>query len=79
MQGTADDNLTPDMAERFCAAYRRAGGDAELETFEGQQHAFVTRHPNSDAATTALAADGSVDQSAYWRALDRRLKTFLRL
>ena len=56
MQGTADDNLTPDMAERFCAAYRRAGGHAELETFEGQQHAFVTRHPNSDAATTALAA-----------------------
>jgi acetyl esterase len=55
MQGTADDNLTPDMAEHFGAAYRGAGGHAELETFAGQPHAFVTRQPDSDAATTALA------------------------
>ena len=26
MQGTADDNLTPDMADNFAAAYTKAGG-----------------------------------------------------
>jgi acetyl esterase/lipase len=56
MQGTSDDNLTPDMAERFARAYRKAGGRAEFERFEGQPHAFVTRDPTGSAATRALAA-----------------------
>ncbi|HUZ71718.1 MAG TPA: alpha/beta hydrolase [Stellaceae bacterium] len=55
LQGTADDNLTPDMADRFAAAYRQAGGTAELHKFEGQPHMFVTKDPNTEAAQRALA------------------------
>ena len=35
MQGTADDNLTPDMASRFADAYAEAGGDIDLHMFRG--------------------------------------------
>ena len=41
LQGTADRNVTPEMQERFAAAYRAAGGYAELETFPGAQHGFA--------------------------------------
>lgn len=54
IQGTNDDNLPADMASRFVAAYRNAGGDATLREFEGQPHAFVTREPNSQASAQAL-------------------------
>lgn len=55
LQGTADDNLTPDMAERFVAAYRAAGGHAQLEIFPGQGHTFVTKDPDSADAVRARA------------------------
>jgi len=55
LQGTADDNLPPDMAERFASAWREAGGIAQLETFEGQPHAFMIRDPASAASKRALA------------------------
>ncbi len=55
LQGTADDNLPPDMADRFAAAYRRAGGAVELHKFEGQPHMFVTKDPTSEASQRALA------------------------
>lgn len=55
LQGTADDNLTPDMADRFAAAYRKAGGAAELQKFEGQPHMFVTKDPTTEASKRALA------------------------
>ncbi len=55
VQGTADDNLTPDMADRFAAAYRHAGGAAELHKFEGQPHMFVTKDPTTEASQRALA------------------------
>jgi len=35
MQGTVDDNLTPDMAANFAAAYTRAGGSISFHRFEG--------------------------------------------
>ena len=54
VQGTKDDNLTDDMADRFAAAYRSAGGDATLRTFEGQQHAFIIREPDSSHSKEAL-------------------------
>jgi acetyl esterase len=47
LQGTNDDNVTPDMAEKFVSAWRAAGGRAGLEIFEGMPHAFVTREPES--------------------------------
>jgi acetyl esterase len=55
LQGTNDDNVTPDMAEKFVAAWRASGGHAQFEIFEGQQHSFVTREPDSAATKRALA------------------------
>jgi acetyl esterase/lipase len=54
LQGTKDDNVTPDMAQRFAAAYRAAGGKAVLETFADQPHTFVTREPTSPASLRAI-------------------------
>jgi acetyl esterase/lipase len=53
VQGTADDNVTPDMADRFAAAYRARGGRLELHKFDGQPHTFIPRDPGSDASRRA--------------------------
>jgi acetyl esterase len=55
MQGTADDNLTPDMASNFAAVYRKAGGSITFHQFPGQPHAFIARDPTSPDAVRALA------------------------
>ncbi|HTW54824.1 MAG TPA: alpha/beta hydrolase [Stellaceae bacterium] len=59
LQGTADDNVTPDMADKFTSAWRAKGGTIELHKFDGQPHTFVMRDPTSDAARRAceLARD----------------------
>lgn len=54
LQGTNDDNVTPDMADRFVAAYRKAGGRIELTKFPGEPHAFIAKDPNSPASRRAL-------------------------
>ena len=36
-----DENVTLEMTERFVAAYRRAGGEVELEVFAGVGHSFA--------------------------------------
>jgi acetyl esterase len=54
MQGTADDNLTDDMAAKFAAAYRRAGGSIAFHSFKGQPHAFIPRAPAAPDAQRAL-------------------------
>jgi acetyl esterase len=54
MQGTADDNLTPDMAANFAASYRKAGGSISFHRFEGQPHAFIARDPAAPDARRAL-------------------------
>ena len=54
LQGTNDDNVTPDMADRFAVSYRKAGGRIELQKFEGQPHAFIARDPAAPAAQQAL-------------------------
>ena len=53
VQGTADDNVTRDMADRFAAAYRMRGGHLELHKFDSQPHTFIVRDPASDAARRA--------------------------
>src|SRR5438270_550959 len=53
VQGLADDNVTPDMAQRFAAAYRARGGRIELHEFTGQPHTFIIRDPASDASRRA--------------------------
>jgi acetyl esterase/lipase len=50
LQGTADDNLTPDMADRFAAAYEKAGGRVRLEKFAGEPHTFIVKDPTSAAS-----------------------------
>ena len=55
MQGTADDNLTPDMASNFASAYTKAGGSVVTEIFPGQPHAFIPGAPTSPASLKALA------------------------
>jgi acetyl esterase len=54
LQGTNDDNVTPEMAEKFVIAWRAAGGRAVYETFEGMPHAFVTREPEAAASRRAV-------------------------
>jgi len=53
VQGTGDDNVTPDMADRFAAAYCDRGGRLTLHKFDGQPHTFVMRDPASDASRRA--------------------------
>jgi len=54
LQGTNDDNVTPDMADRFAAWYRKAGGNIELHKIAGQPHAFIARDPAAPAAVKAV-------------------------
>src|SRR6516165_7617626 len=48
------DNLTPDMAANFAAAYTKAGGSITFHRFEGQPHAFIPRDPTALDAQRAL-------------------------
>jgi acetyl esterase len=59
LQGTGDDNVTPDMADKFTAAWRAKGGSIDLHKFDGQPHTFVMRDPTSAASLQAceLARD----------------------
>jgi acetyl esterase len=54
LQGTNDDNLTPDMQQRFIEAYAAKGGSAELAIFEGEPHGFIARDPARPASQDAL-------------------------
>jgi acetyl esterase/lipase len=50
VQGTNDDNVTPDMADNFVAAYRERGGSAEIHKFAGQPHSFIKNSTDAAAA-----------------------------
>lgn len=54
LQGTKDDNVTPDMAARFVDTYCRVGGSALLRTFKDQPHTFVTKDPSTAESLEAL-------------------------
>ena len=54
VQGTEDDNLTSNMATHFADAYSAAGGEVQLEIFEGAPHAFVAKDPASSDSTRAI-------------------------
>lgn len=54
LQGTNDDNLTPDMQTRFAEAYRAKGGTIEVAVFAGEPHGFIARDPASAASRDAL-------------------------
>lgn len=40
--------------DRFVAAYRKAGGNVQLELFDGEVEAFITRNPDSPSAGQAI-------------------------
>ncbi len=65
VQGTGDDNVTPDMADRFAAAYRTGGGRLALHKFAGQPHTFIMRDPGSEASrqATELVRDFVLEQA----------------
>jgi acetyl esterase/lipase len=54
VQGSEDENLTPDMQQRLCAAYRARGGTADVVMYPGQPHAFVGRDPAGADARDAV-------------------------
>ena len=54
IQGTADNNLTLDMADCFATAYAQAGGTIEKEMFPGQPHAFIPNAPGAPYSVRAL-------------------------
>lgn len=41
MQGALDDNVIPPIQEKFAASYRAAGGECQLEIFEGCEHEWT--------------------------------------
>lgn len=54
LQGTRDiAHPRPDL-DRFVAEYRKAGGRVELELFEGEGQAFITRNPGSSNSRRAI-------------------------
>lgn len=55
LQGTGDENVEHQRADRFVEHYRRAGGEIELHKFEGQPHNFVAKDPAAPASVAALA------------------------
>ncbi|HET7095201.1 MAG TPA: alpha/beta hydrolase, partial [Thermomicrobiales bacterium] len=57
VQGTADQNVTPAMQERFAAAYRKAGGILELDEFPNEPHGFANAPgPDTERALALLEA-----------------------
>ena len=52
MQGTNDDNLTPDMARNFAAAYARAGGSISFHEFDRRAARFHPARPELGEFTT---------------------------
>ena len=54
-QGTADEWTTVDLAQRFAADYRGAGGSLDLQFLEGEHHTFVNEHPFSPNSVKAVA------------------------
>ncbi len=58
-QGTQDQWTSVELAQRFAADYRKAGGDIDLELYEGARHTFVNEHPfdpNSVKAVQTMIA-----------------------
>jgi acetyl esterase len=51
MQGALDDNVLPEMQEKFAKSYRAAGGECEYRLFENSPHEWVAEPgPQTDKA-----------------------------
>jgi len=57
MQGALDDNVLPALQEKFAATYRAAGGDCQLQVFEGCEHEWIAKPgPQTDRAHEMVKA-----------------------
>ncbi len=57
MQGGLDDNVIPPIQEKFAATYRAAGGECQLEIFEGCEHEWTAvPSPAADRAHAMVMA-----------------------
>lgn len=54
-QGTKDQWTTVELAERFAADYRKAGGSIDLLLLDGARHTFLNEHPFDPNSKKALA------------------------
>jgi alpha-beta hydrolase superfamily lysophospholipase len=53
-QGTKDEWTTVELAQRFAADYRGAGGTLDLQLLEGERHTFVNEHPFAPNSVKAV-------------------------
>jgi acetyl esterase len=57
MAGALDDNVLPEIQEKFVASYRAAGGDVQFQIFEGAEHEWVAKEgPQTDRAREMVKA-----------------------
>jgi len=57
LQGGLDDNVIPPIQQKFCETYRKAGGECDLEIFEGCGHMWVfDAGPQTDRAHVMIRA-----------------------
>ena len=57
MQGELDDNVLPAVQEKFATTYKAAGGDCQLQIFEGSEHEWVAKPgPQTDRARDMVKA-----------------------
>ena len=57
IQGTEDDNIPVPATKEFAEAYRRSGGEIQLEIFDGMPHGFGYRPgPETDRAVDLVKA-----------------------
>jgi acetyl esterase/lipase len=57
MQGALDDNVLPEMQEKFAATYRAAGGQCDYRLFENSVHEWVAEPgPQTDKARETAKA-----------------------
>jgi dipeptidyl aminopeptidase/acylaminoacyl peptidase len=57
MAGSLDDNVLPEIQEKFVASYKAAGGDIQFQIFEGAEHEWVANpRPLTDRAQEMVKA-----------------------
>jgi acetyl esterase/lipase len=52
--GDKDEWVPVELMRKFVADYRKAGGDAELQLYEGANHGFMTGKPDAPYAAPAI-------------------------
>jgi acetyl esterase len=57
MAGALDDNVLPEIQEKFVASYKATGGQVEFQLFEGCEHEWVAKEgPQTDRARVMAKA-----------------------